>query len=126
MDKLKDDNWKKPVKHMLDALKRKEDNSWQNPIKERTKTKLSLQMKRILDSNEDDDVKAKQYQQTLSRFLKLKKKLAEETIAETITTEGPKTEAKSKPIKQPKRQPSPEPVRKSARGKKQKLKWEEY
>jgi hypothetical protein len=48
MDKLKDDNWKKPVEHMLDALKIKEDNSWQKPIEKRTKTKLSLQMKRIL------------------------------------------------------------------------------
>jgi hypothetical protein len=124
MDKLKDDNWKKPVEHMLDALKRKEDDSWQKPIEKRTKTKLSLQMKRILESDENDDLKAKRYQQTLSRFLKLKKKL---TVEEpVVVVEEPKTETKSKPIKQPKRQPSPEPVRKSARGKKQKGTWEEY
>jgi hypothetical protein len=105
-------------------LKRKEDNSCQKPIEKRTKTKLSLQVKRILQSDEDDYEKAKLYQQTLSRFLKLKKKLAEETVAETA--EEPKAEAKSKSIKQPRRQPSPEPIRKSACGKKQKVKWEEY
>jgi hypothetical protein len=124
LDKLKDDNWKKPVEHMLDALKTKEDYSWQKPIEKRTKTKLSLQMKRILESDEDDDVKAKQYQQILSRFLKLKKQL--ETVAETVVVEEPKIEVKSKPIKQPKRQPSPEPMRKSARGKKEKSRWEPY
>jgi hypothetical protein len=75
MDKLKDDNWKKPVEHMLDVLKRKEDNSWQKPIEKRTKTKLSLQMKRILESDEDDYEKAKLYQKTLSRLLKLNKKI---------------------------------------------------
>jgi hypothetical protein len=126
LDKLKNDNWKKPVEQMLDALKRKEDNSWKKPIEKRTKTKLSLQMKRILESDDDDDVKVKQYQQTLSCFLKLKKKLAtEEAVAETVA-ETVKEEVKSKPIKQPKRQPSPEPVRKSARGKKQKFTWDEY
>jgi hypothetical protein len=124
MDKLKDDNWKKPVEHMLDALKRKEDDSWYKPIEKRTKTKLSLQMKRILESDENDDLKAKLYQQTLSRFLKLKKKL---TVEEPVAVvEETKAEVKSKPIKQPKRQPSPEPVRKSARGRKQKMTWDEY
>jgi hypothetical protein len=124
MDKLKDDNWKKPVEHMLDALKRKEDDSWYKPIEKRTKTKLSLQMKRILESDENDDLKAKRYQQTLSRFLKLKKKL---TVEEPVAVvEETKAEVKSKPIKQPKRQPSPEPVRKSARGRKQKMTWDEY
>jgi hypothetical protein len=124
MDKLQDDNWKKPVEHMLDALKRKEDYSWQKPIEKRTKTRLSLQMKRILESNEGEYEKAKLYQQTLSRFLKLKKKLMVEEPAAEV--EEAKPEVKSKPIKQPKRQSSPEPVRKSVRGKKQKLKWEEY
>jgi hypothetical protein len=125
MDKLKDDNWKKPVEHMLDALKTKEDYSWQKPIEKRIKTKLSLQMKRILESDEDDDLKAKQYRQALSRFLKLKKKIVEdETVTETI--KETKLEVKSKPIKQQKRQPSPEPVRKSTRGKKEKSRWEPY
>jgi hypothetical protein len=128
LDKLKNDNWKKPVEQMLDALKRKEDNSWQKPIEKRTKTKLSLQMKRILENDDDDDVKVKQYQQTLSCFLKLKKKLAtEETVVETAMCEKPKVEAKSKPIRQSKRQPSPEPISKSVRvKKKQKVKWDEY
>jgi hypothetical protein len=79
-------------------------------------------MIRILESDENDDVKAKQYHQILSRFLKLKKDL--ETVAETV--EEPKIEVKSKPITQSKRQPSPEPIRKSARGKKEKLRWEPY
>jgi hypothetical protein len=122
LDKLKNDNWKKPEEHMLDAMTRKEDNSWQKPIEKRTKTKLSLQMKRILESDDDDDdndVKVKQYQQTLSRFLKHKKLATEETVVDTVSAEGPKTEVKCKPVKQPKRQPSPEPVRKSARDMKQ-------
>jgi hypothetical protein len=79
-------------------------------------------MKRILESDEDEYDKEKLYQQTMSRFLKLKNKLVEETVA----VEEPKSEVKSKPIKQPKRQPPPEPIRKSTCGKKQKLKCEEY
>jgi hypothetical protein len=124
VDKLKDENWKKPVEHMLDALKSREDNSWQKPIEKRTKTKLSLEMKRILESEEDDDLKAKQYRRVLNRFLNIKRRTKE--VAIDATVEEAKPEVKTKPIKQPKRQPSPEPTRKSARDKKQKFKWVEY
>jgi hypothetical protein len=148
MDRLKDDNWKKPVEHMLDALKIKEDNSWQKPIEKRTKTKLSLQMKRILESNENDDLKAKQYRQALNRFLNIRRRTKEVSVDATDKEVEPikksiKRQAVDASAKEPakKRKTAKKSVekstpiraslplysaRKSLRSKKHKAVWEPY
>jgi hypothetical protein len=148
LDKLKDDNWKKPVEHMLDALKTKEDNSWQKPIEKRIKTKLSLQMKRILESDEDDDLKAKQYRQALNRFLNIRRRTKEVSVDATDKEVEPlKKSIKRQPVDASAKEPAKKrkttkksvekstPIRaslalysarKSLRSKKHKAVWEPY
>ena len=57
---------------LTDSPKRKED--WKKSAFNRSKTCLSHEMKRILEDDLDEDVKAKQYRQVLSRFLNTQKK----------------------------------------------------
>jgi len=88
-----------------ESVKRKEN--WTKSAFDRSKTYLSRQMKRILEDDVDDDVKAKQYQQVLSRFLNTQKaKVKEEDSEEDSTQQLPvpstatptiaKTESKEK------------------------------
>lgn len=61
---------------MLDNMWRKQDISWKRPTDQTVKHSLSRQMRNELDDvATPDDVKAKQYQQILSRFLNTKRKL---------------------------------------------------
>ena len=70
MDKLKTDT-------LTDSHKRKEE--WKKSAFNRSKTTLSEQMKRILEDDLAEDIKAKQYRQVLSRFLNTQKiKIKEE------------------------------------------------
>lgn len=54
---------------------RNEYKELEKPVDKKSKSDLSLEMKRILEEDEGDDIKAKKYRQSLSRFLNLKSKL---------------------------------------------------
>ena len=101
MDKLNSDTPRESVKHK---------ENWTKSAFDRSKTSLSQQMKRILEDDLDDDVKAKQYRQVLSRFLNTQKiKVKEEDSQEDSTQHIPvpstpippiaKTESKKKKAK---------------------------
>jgi hypothetical protein len=145
MDKLRADNWQKPIEHMLDKLKRKEVNSWQRPVEKRSKTNLSLEMKNILrDEDLTDDLKAKEYQQVLARFLNTKTKTKDAPIdkvepqpeAATKSIKRHRTPKKTKQVSTPRQASSTKkikrvgvplyPLRKSARAKKQATNWMFY
>jgi len=137
MDKLKTDT-------LTDSIKRKDD--WAKSAFKRSKTSLSQEMKRILEDDLDEDIKAKQYRQVLSRFLntqkiKIKKEEEEKDPVLPATPSSPapppapssvKTQSKKKKTKsykakrssaQVKYYSSPVGVRRSKRAKK-KIQWQ--
>lgn len=65
---------------MLQHFQTKQDLSWKRPTEQSVKSSISRQMKSTLDDPTiPEDVKAKHYTQSLSRFLHTKRKLADET-----------------------------------------------
>ena len=76
---------------MLQHFQTKQDLSWKRPTEQSVKSSISHQMKSTLDDPTiPEDVKAKHYAQSLSRFLHTKRKLADETPAVvTQPTEAP-------------------------------------
>jgi hypothetical protein len=131
--------WHKPIEHLLEKIKNKQDLNWKRPTEHSAKSVLSKQMKSVLnDDMHGDDVKAKQYQQTLSRFLHTNKKLPEEPrlidFTQSTTADDLldlKINSDVKPLKKKKKtkplQIAPQPTRTSKRLKKdRKLFWEDY
>lgn len=98
------------------------DLSWKRPTEQSVKSSISQQMKSTLDDPAiPEDVKAKHYAQSLSRFLHTKRQLVDETPAQP--TEAPPLKRKTKPHvsarlkrkRKPKRRESPEPEEKPTR-----------
>ena len=66
---------------MLDNMWRKQDMMWKRPTEQSAKHSLSKEMRLELDDMSiAPDIKAKQYQQTLTRFLNTKRKQADEPL----------------------------------------------
>jgi hypothetical protein len=66
---------------IVDNMFRKRDTLWKRPTEQSAKHSLSKEMRLELeDISIPEDVKAKHYQQTLSRFLNTKRKLADEPL----------------------------------------------
>ena len=60
----------------LDTLWRKEDSSWKRPTEQKAKSLLNRELKSDIDNQLiPDDIKVKQYQQHLNRFLHTSRKL---------------------------------------------------
>lgn len=102
-------------------LQTKPDLSWKRPTEQSVKSSISQQMKSTLDDPTlPEDVKAKHYTQSLSRFLHTKHKLVDETPAVvTQPAEAPPVKKKKphvsvrlKSKRKLKRRESPEPERK--------------
>ena len=71
---LVDEKW-------LADINRKQDSNWRKPTEQTVKNKLNRQMKIDLDdASVTDDVKMKNYNQDLTRFLNTKRKLPIETV----------------------------------------------
>jgi hypothetical protein len=62
---------------LLDNLWRKQDTNWKKPVDYKARTLLNSKLKTDLDDSEvPEDVRVKQYQQTLNRFLHTSRKQA--------------------------------------------------
>jgi hypothetical protein len=87
---------------MLDNMLRKQDMSWKRPTDQTIKHALSKQMRHELhDEMMPDDLKAKHYQQILSRFLNTKRTLPDEspiTPLPELIEEKKKKKTKSVPV----------------------------
>ena len=107
---------------MMDSMLRKQDMSWKRPTEQSTKHGLSREMRLELDNQSiPEDVKAKLYQQTLSRFLNTKRNLPDEPSPSVINDLEKKKKKKRKktwsfPTRHSKRKVKPP----------QKLRWEEW
>ena len=65
----------------LEHMWRKEDSAWKRPTEQKVKSLLNRELKTDLDnSNIPDDIKVKQHQQHLNRFLHTKRQLPEDLI----------------------------------------------
>ena len=75
----------------LEHLCRKEDDlSWKRPTDQTVKSQLNRELKSDLDySNIPDDIKVKQHQQHLNRFLQTKRQLQEDSVKNLIDFEAP-------------------------------------
>jgi hypothetical protein len=66
---------------LIDNMWRKQDMSWKRPTEQSAKHSLSKDMRLELNDNSiAEDIKVKQYQQMLSRFLNTKRKLLDEPL----------------------------------------------
>lgn len=78
------DNAKRMVlidEKLLDNMWRKQDMSWKRPTEQSAKHNLSKEMRLELNDNSiSEDIKAKQYQQMLNRFLNTKRKQLDEPL----------------------------------------------
>ena len=62
----------------LEHVLRKQDSSWKRPAEQKVKSQLNRELKADLDdSSISDDIKVKQHQQHLSRFLHTNRQLLE-------------------------------------------------
>jgi len=62
----------------LEHVLRKQDSSWKRPVEQKVKSQLNRELKADLDdSSISDDIKVKQHQQHLSRFLHTNRQLPE-------------------------------------------------
>lgn len=94
---LVDEKW-------LDNLYRKhQDSGWRKPTDQTVKSKLNHQMKiDIDDATSPDDVRMKNYNQTLTRFLNTKRKIPKEldiispVKASEVTEDKPTRKSKDK------------------------------
>lgn len=108
---------------LLDYQPTKQDLWWKRPTEQSVKSSISQQMKSTLDDPTlPEDVKAKHYTQSLSRFLHTKRKLIDEAPA--VVTEAsevtplkkkPHVSARLKRRRKSKRRESPEPEVKPTR-----------
>src|SRR5258706_14826642 len=88
LEGLKTQKWQRPIEQMLSKLDTKHQLSWRRPTDTRAKTTLVSQMKSILDDGGiPDDVKVKQFNQTLTRFRQTKTKMPEEEEEEADAAE---------------------------------------
>jgi hypothetical protein len=72
---------------LADHFFRKQDQNWKRPTEQLAKHNLSKEMRMGLnDESMPEDTRAKQYQQTLSRFLIMKRKLPDEPLIDFNTT----------------------------------------
>ena len=70
---------------LLEYFQNKPDLSWKRPVEQSVKSSISKQMKSTLDDPViPDDIKAKNYRQSLTRFLQSKRKLPDEPLLPTI------------------------------------------
>jgi len=106
MDKLNVDT-------LSGSLKRKED--WTKSAFNRSKTCLSHEMKRILEDDLDEDIKAKQYRQVLSRFLNTQKKKIKKEDESPVLLPPPPATPPSPPLPSPVSIPKPASKTKKAK-----------
>jgi hypothetical protein len=72
---------------LADHFFRKQDQNWKRPTEQLAKHNLSKEMRLGLnDESMPEDIRAKQYRQTLSRFLNMKRKLPDELLIDLNTT----------------------------------------
>jgi hypothetical protein len=72
---------------LADHFFRKQDQNWKRPTEQLAKHNLSKEMRLGLsDESMPEDIRAKQYQQTLGRFLNMKRKLPDEPLIDFNTT----------------------------------------
>jgi hypothetical protein len=72
---------------LADHFFRKQDQNLKRPTEQLAKHNLSKEMRLGLnDESTPEDIRAKQYQQTLSRFLNMKRKLPDEPLIDLNTT----------------------------------------
>jgi hypothetical protein len=118
---------------LADHIFRKQDRYWKQPTEQSAKHSLSKELRLGLsDESIPDDIRAKQYQQTLGRFLNTKRKLPDEPLIDLNAPSsiddliGLNFEEKKKQKK--KKTPTPLPIRHSKRKVKppKKLVWEEW
>ena len=70
---------------LLEYFQNKPDLSWKRPVEQSVKSSISKQMKSTLDDPViPDDIKAKNYRQSLNRFLQSKRNLPDEPLLPTI------------------------------------------
>lgn len=87
---------------MLQHFQSKQDLSWKRPVEQLVKSSISKQMKSTLDEPViPDDIKAKNYRQSLNRFLQSKRKLTEEPIAPNVGELLDITVEEKKPTEEP-------------------------
>jgi hypothetical protein len=109
------------AKKMVIVDERLYDELWKRPIIDASKSYLSNKLQADLTSNDiSDDLKAKQYQQTLNRFLNQKQELP-------TPPEKPQTQRRGKRVqweppsprktKRQKKSPSPSPIQEPRRSK---------
>jgi hypothetical protein len=104
----------------LENIWRKEDSSWKRPTDQKAKSLLNRELKSDLDNPViPDDVKAKQHQQHLNRFLHTSRQLpVPETTHDLIDLKTVDD------LEIPKKKVKPTPERRSKRKPKNKIKWE--
>jgi hypothetical protein len=108
---------------LADNLWRKQDTTWKRPAEQTVKNSLSNDMRMELNNQTlPDDMKVKQYQQMLNRFLNTKRKLPDEPLIDLTST--PLLDLETKKKKRKKKTPS-FTIRRSKRKVKQ-PKWEEW
>jgi hypothetical protein len=74
-----------------DTYHRKKE-TWKKPIDENVKSKLHRDLKTYYENNDlPDDIKAKEYQQTLQKFLNVKRTLPIDPPANVIARSARKT-----------------------------------
>ena len=80
----------------LERILRKEDDLWKRPTDQTVKSQLNRELKSDLDySNIPDDIKVKQHQQHLNRFLQTKRQLQEDSVKNLIDFEASEPAAKN-------------------------------
>jgi len=75
---------------LLDTLWRKQDTNWKKPVDYKAKSLLNSQLKTDLDdSNIPDDIRVKNYQRNLNRFLHTSRKQPEPPVAVAVPEPKP-------------------------------------
>ena len=89
----------------------KENLKWKKPVDINVKSTLDQQMKSDLDDSMiSDDIKVKQYNRDLTRFLNTRKSLPDEPIAQETTsqlTTSPELAIVKEPVKKKKKKKQP-------------------
>jgi hypothetical protein len=117
----------------LEHFWRKEDSSWKRPTEQKAKSHLNRELKSDLDDpNIPDDIKAKQHQQHLNRFLHTTRQLPAVEPETLIDLKSPSIDdllgLKADSIKKKEKKAVKKavfPVRKSTR-KVKKIKWDAW
>ena len=86
-DSLKSQSWQRPMEQMMKNIESRQELLWKRPTDIKAKSKQIAQMKSILDdSNLEDDVKAKKYNESFMRFKQIGNKIPKEAPADDATT----------------------------------------